>query len=60
MQVRHGPEVAELVLRDGTRVIARELVPTDGAALEGFVDDLSEDTACYRFLVGGLGRDFLT
>ena len=46
-------------MRDGTDVKVRVLRPGDSAALEKFVDGLSEDSIYYRFLTAGVSKETL-
>ena len=46
-------------LRDGTKVVIRELRGEDKGKLERFVDGLSEDALFFRFLSSGIDRQVL-
>jgi len=46
-------------LRDGTIVTLRELREDDRGMLEGFVDQLSEETIYFRFLAAGINRQVI-
>ena len=48
-----SPRECDVVLRDGTTVHLRPLVPSDAAALDRFFESLSEDSVHFRFF--GLG-----